>query len=156
MVINKMDITLKYLKKNVSTPITVQLTPFEYFDEPEAGDLDIDSVPRYLDPRDYLDSSEELINIELAVSNNKNEKKLVIEINYFDGQQSSVATRTEYERETIIYKEIIIDMLIPPSVMSDVPMHRLARFTVENETLNCIYSALISDNDDRTQTEYKF
>lgn len=154
MVIHKMDITLKYLKKNVSTPVTIKLTPFEYFDEPEAGDLDIDSVPRYLDPRDYLDNTEGLINIEIKVSDN--EKKLVIEINYFDGQQSSVATRTEYERETIIYKEIIIDMLIPPSVMSDVPMHRLARFTVENDTFNCIYSALISDNDDRTQTEYKF
>ena len=153
MVINKMDITLKYLKKNVSTPITVQLTPFEYFVEPEAGDLDIDSVPRYLDPRDYLDNTEGLINIEIKVSDN--EKKIVIEINYFDGQQSSVATRTEYERETIIYKEIIIDMLIPPSVTSDVPLHRLARFTIENETLNCIYSVIISDNDDGTQTEYK-
>ena len=153
MVINKMDITLKYLKKNVSTPITVQLTPFEYFDEPEADDLDIDSVPRYLDPRDYLDNTEGLINIEIKVSDN--EKKLVIEINYFDGQQSSVATRTEYERETVIYKEIIIDMLVPPSVIGSVPLHRLARFTIENETLNCIYSVIISDNDDGTQTEYK-
>ncbi|MBR4062280.1 MAG: hypothetical protein IKK01_04375 [Clostridia bacterium] len=148
-----MDITLKYLKKNVSTPITVQLTPFEYFDEPEADDLDIDSVPRYLDPRDYLDNTEGLINIEIKVSDN--EKKLVIEINYFDGQQSSVATRTEYERETVIYKEIIIDMLVPPSVIGSVPLHRLARFTIENETLNCIYSVIISDNDDGTQTEYK-
>ena len=148
-----MDITLKYLKKNVSTPVTVQLTPFEYFDEPEAGDLDIDSVPRYLDPRDYLDNTEGLINIEIKVSDN--EKKLVIEINYFDGQQSSVATRTEYERETVIYKEIIIDMLVPPSVIGSVPLHRLARFTIENETLNCIYSVIISDNDDGTQTEYK-
>ena len=153
MVINKMDITLKYLKKNVSTPITVQLTPFEYFDEPEADDLDIDSVPRYLDPRDYLDNTEGLINIEIKVSDN--EKKLVIEIDYFDGQQSSVATRTEYERETVIYKEIIIDMLVPPSVIGSVPLHRLARFTIENETLNCIYSVIISDNDDGTQTEYK-
>lgn len=155
MVINKMDITLKYLKKNVSTPITVQLTPFEYFDEPEAGDLDIDSVPRYLDPRDYLDSSEELINIELAVSNNKNGKKLVIEINYFDGQQSSVAERKEFENGTIIYQEKIIDMLVPPSDADGRTRHDLARFIVENGVYNCIYRAVIADNEDGTQTEYR-
>ena len=148
-----MDITLKYLKKNVSTPVTIKLTPFEYFDEPEAGDLDIDSVPRYLDPRDYLDNTEGLINIEIKVSDN--EKKLVIEINYFDGQQSSVATRTEYERETVIYKEIIIDMLVPPSDADGRTRHDLARFIVENGVYNCIYRAVIADNEDGTQTEYR-
>ena len=153
MVINKMDITLKYLKKNVSTPITVQLTPFEYFDEPEAGDLDIDSVPRYLDPRDYLDNTEGLINIEIKVSDN--EKKLVIEINYFDGQQSSVAERKEFENETIIYQEKIIDMLVPPSDADGRTRHDLARFIVENGVYNCIYRAVIADNEDGTQTEYR-
>ena len=148
-----MDITLKYLKKNVSTPITVQLTPFEYFDEPEAGDLDIDSVPRYLDPRDYLDNTEGLINIEIKVSDN--EKKLVIEINYFDGQQSSVAERKEFENETIIYQEKIIDMLVPPSDADGRTRHDLARFIVENGVYNCIYRAVIADNEDGTQTEYR-
>ena len=153
MVINKMDITLKYLKKNISPPITIKLTPFEYFDEPEAGDLDIDSVPRYLDPRDYLDNTEGLINIEIKVSDN--EKKLVIEINYFDGQQSSVAERKEFENETIIYQEKIIDMLVPPSDADGRTRHDLARFIVENGVYNCIYRAVIADNEDGTQTEYK-
>ena len=148
-----MDITLKYLKKNVSTPVTIKLTPFEYFDEPEACDLDIDSVPRYLDPRDYLDNTEGLINIEIKVSDN--EKKLVIEINYFDGQQSSVAERKEFENETIIYQEKIIDMLVPPSDADGRTRHDLARFIVENGVYNCIYRAVIADNEDGTQTEYK-
>ena len=149
------EITIKYRKESISSPFIIKPTPEEYFDEPETPELDVDSIPRYLDPRDYLDNSDGLIKLELSVVNKDNGKKLVIEINYFDGQQSSVAVRTEFENETVIYQEKIIDMLIPPSDADGRTRHDLARFVVENSVYNCIYRAVIADNEDGTETEYK-
>ena len=127
----------------------------EYFDEPDSSDLDVDSVPRYLDPHDYIDNPDDLVKLELSVANNDNGKRLIIEINYFDNQQSSVSTRTEFENENVIYKEKIIDMLIPPSDTDGKTRHNLARFVVENGVYNCIYRAVIADNEDGTETEFR-
>lgn len=149
------EITIKYRKESISSPFIIKPTPEEYFDEPETPELDVDSIPRYLDPRDYLDNSDGLIKLELSVVNNNNGKKLVIEINYFDGQQSSVAVRTEFENETVIYQEKIIDMLIPPSDADGRRGHNLARFVVENGVYNCIYRAVIADNEDGTESEFR-
>lgn len=149
------EITIKYRKESISSPFIIKLTPEEYFDEPQTPELDVDSIPRYLDPRDYLDNSDGLIKLELSVVNNNNGKKLVIEINYFDGQQSSVAVRTEFEKETVIYQEKIIDMLIPPSDADGKTRHDLARFVVENGVYNCIYRAIIADNEDGTENELR-
>ena len=150
-----MKITIKYHKESDSSPFILNLKPEEYFDEPELPDLDVDSVPRYLDPRDYIDNSDRLTKIELNVVNNHNAKKLAIDINYFDGQQSFVATRTEFEKENVIYKEKIIDMLILPSDADGKTRHNLARFVVENGVYNCIYRAVIADNADGTETEFR-
>ncbi len=150
-----MEITIKYHNGSGSLPFILNLKPEEYFDEPEAPDLDVDSVPRYLDPRDYIDNSDDLVKLELSVVNNNNGKRLIIEINYFDAQQSSVATRTEFDNERVIYKEKIIDMLIPSSVADGKTKHNLARFTVENDIYNCIYHAVITDNEDGTESEFR-
>ena len=149
------EITINYYQESILLPETIKLSPQDYFDDPDEIDLDIDSVPRYLDPRDYLDNSDGLIKLELSVVNNDNGKKLVIEINYFDGQQSSVAVRTEFENETVIYQEKIIDMLIPPSDSDSRTKHDLARFVVENGVYNCIYRAVIADNEDGTEREFR-
>lgn len=150
-----MEITIKYHKGSGSLPFILTLKPEEYFDEPDSPDLDIDSVPHYLDPRDYIDNSDDLVKLELSVVNNDNGKRLIIEINYFDAHQSSVATRTEFENENVIYKEKIIDMLIPPSDADGKTRHNLARFVVENGVYNCIYRAVIADNEDGAETEFR-
>lgn len=149
------EITINYSKESVLLPATIKLSPQDYFDNYEETDLDIDSVPRYLDPRDYIDNSDDLVKLELSVVNNNNGKRLIIEINYFDAHQSSVATRTEFENENVIYKEKIIDMLIPPSDTDGKTRHNLARFVVENGVYNCIYRAVIADNEDGTETEFR-
>ena len=102
-----------------------------------------------------IDNSDDLVKLELSVANNDNGKRLIIEINYFDAHQSSVATRTEFENENVIYKEKIIDMLIPPSDVDGKTRHNLARFVVENGVYNCIYHAVIADNEDGTETEFR-
>ena len=150
-----MEITIKYHKGSGSLPFILNLKSEEYFDEPDSPDLDVDSVPRYLDPRDYIDNSDDLFKLELSVVNNDNGKRLIIEINYFDDQQSSASTRTEFENENVIYKEKIIDMLIPPSDVDGKTKHNLARFVVENGVYNCIYRAVIADNEDGTETEFR-
>ena len=150
-----MEITLKYHKVSDSLPFILTLKPEEYFDEPDSPDLDVDSVPRYLDPRDYIDNPDDLVKLELSVVNNDNAKRLIITINYFDAHQSSVATRTEFENENVIYKEKIIDMLIPPSDTDGKTRHNLARFVVESGVYNCIYRAVIADNEDGTETEFR-
>lgn len=150
-----MEITIKYHKGSDSLPFILNLKSEEYFDEPDSPDLDVDSVPRYLDPRDYIDNSDDLVKLELSVVNNDNGKRLIIEINYFDVHQSSVSTRTEFKNENVIYKEKIIDMLIPPSDVDGKTRHNLARFVVENGVYNCIYRAVIADNEDGTETEFR-
>ena len=150
-----MEITIKYHKRSGSLPFILNLKSEEYFDEPDSSDLDVDSVPRYLDPHDYIDNPDDLVKLELSVANNDNGKRLIIEINYFDNQQSSVSTRTEFENENVIYKEKIIDMLIPPSDTDGKTRHNLARFVVENGVYNCIYRAVIADNEDGTETEFR-
>ena len=68
------EITINYYQESILLPETIKLSPQDYFDDPDEIDLDIDSVPRYLDPRDYLDNSDGLIKLELSVVNNDNGK----------------------------------------------------------------------------------
>ncbi len=149
------DITFNYYQESILLPATIKLSPQDYFDDPEETDLDIDSVPRYLDPRYYFRDSDRVIKIEITLENTATDKKLALEYNYFDAGQSIISSRTEYEQNQITYKEQIIDMLIPPSDADSRTRHNLARFVVENGAYNCIYRAVIADNEDGAQTEYR-
>ena len=149
------EITINYSKESVLLPATIKLSPQDYFDNYEETDLDIDSVPRYLDPRDYLPAIDSVIKIVIILENTVTGKRLELEYNYFDTGQSSISYRTEYEQNQMTYKEQIIDMLIPPSDVDGKTRHNLARFVVENGVYNCIYRAVIADNEDGTETEFR-
>ncbi len=150
------EITVKYYKEANLAPFIIKPTIEEYFDEPEESDLDIDSVSRCLDPRDYLSDTDNVVKIDISLLNKSTDKKLVLEFNYFDAGESSISYRTEYEHDRVTYKEQIIDMLIPPSTSDCRKMHNMARFTLENGRYNCIYRAIIADNEDGTEREFKF
>lgn len=149
------EITINYYQESILLPEMIKLSPQDYFDDPDELDLDIDSVPRYLDPRDYLAGADSIIKIEIILENPATNKKLALEYNYFDAGKSSISYRTEYDRNRIMYKEQIIDMLIPPSDSDSRTKHDLARFVVENGVYNCIYRAVIADNEDGTEREFK-
>ena len=135
-------------------PDIIKFDPNEYFDLEDDTSPDIDSVPKYLNMLDYLEEKDNVTYIAVVITNKNNGKKLHIETNFFNGQQSTLSIRTEYHYDLITYKEVITDVLLP-SEENNVTIHDVCRFCLKDCYYNCIYHGIIKKGRDGTETEYR-
>ena len=103
---------------------------------------------------DYLEEKDNVTYIAVVITNKNNGKKLHIETNFFNGQQSTLSIRTEYHYDLITYKEVITDVLLP-SEENNVTIHDVCRFCLKDCYYNCIYHGIIKKGRDGTETEYR-
>ena len=131
----------------------IVFTPEEYFDIDEDEPLDVDSVPKFMDLRDYIYENEDVYYVSLIIENKDNKRKLHFETNYYDHQNSLFTIVTEYLNHKVCRRELIIDMLIPSCEENAVATNDISRFYQKNgegEFL-CIDHSIITTYRDGTQ-----
>lgn len=134
-------------------PEYIVFTPEEYFDVDEDEPLDVDSVPKFMDLRDYLYENEDVYYVSLIIENKDNNRELHFETNYYDFQNSLFSIVTEYLNHKVCSREVIIDMLIPSWEENAVATNDISRFHQKNgegEFL-CVDHSIIITNSDGTQ-----
>lgn len=148
------SINMYFCRSGQHKPDIIKFDPNEYFDLEDDTSPDIDSVPKYLNMLDYLEEKDNVTYIAVVITNKNNGKKLHIETNFFNGQQSTLSIRTEYHYDLITYKEVITDVLLP-SEENNVTIHDVCRFCLKDCYYNCIYHGIIKKGRDGTETEYR-
>ena len=149
-----MSINMYFCRSGQHKPDIIKFDPNEYFDLEDDTSPDIDSVPKYLNMLDYLEEKDNVTYIAVVITNKNNGKKLHIETNFFNGQQSTLSIRTEYHYDLITYKEVITDVLLP-SEENNVTIHDVCRFCLKDCYYNCIYHGIIKKGCNGTETEYR-
>ena len=148
------SISMYFCKNGQYKPDVIRFDPEVYFDLDDDLSPDIDSVPKYLNMLDYLEEKDHVTYIAVVITNKSNGKKLHIETNFYNGQQSTLSIRTEYHYDLITYKEIIMDVALPPEE-DNVAVHDVCRFLLKNCCYDCIYHGIIKRWSDGTETEYR-
>lgn len=150
---SQINITISYRVRSQQQLYTISMLPEDYFDYDEC-DFDIDSVPKYMNPLDYINQRQDVTEIVVEIEDTINEKKLRLVNNYFDNQQSILSFRIEFDKEQTTYEEMIIDMCIPKTANNTLPAHDISRFILTGDQYLCIYHGIIYDNDDGSETEH--
>ena len=134
-------------------PEYIVFTPEEYFDVDEDEPLDVDSVPKFMDLRDYLYENEDVYYVSLIIENTDNRRKLHFETNYYDHQNSLFTIVTEYLNHKVCSRELIIDMLIPSWEENAVATNDISRFHQKNGEgeFICTLHSIITTYRDGTQ-----
>ncbi len=142
-----MKIVIEYLKKFCEEPLTVFLSPKEYFDPIDKGETyEKDAIPRYNLAGDYLDlEKSELTWTKLSILGT-NEDKVIFTHYLGDGE-----TWMSHRKDTDGFEEII------HSVQEDKQTCHIIRTHKDSYgNWNINYNGIIYDLDDGSQKKVRF
>lgn len=135
------------------------LTIDEYFnlEELEPNDIvDVDSIPIHNDLLDYLPitTKAKIRKIKVELLDNMNQKKITFNQTFWNNQINWNLERKDFDRDSVIYHETIISIVIPSEIASNTQnTYEILRFTHDGNGTDCIYHGYISDNIDGSQDE---
>jgi hypothetical protein len=135
------DIRIMYKLKSNDNWITLKFTPEQYFDtnmEPVEEEYEVDSIPRFLDIRDYLkEPDENIININVFLKDIEKNAEISFYCSYWNNGKNFLVEKKD-KTSSKLYHLIIIDLEI------DQYTYEILKFLVENGTMRPIGHTRIS------------
>lgn len=149
-------IKITYRLKNNTEWIILHPTPEQYFDsdpeEEEKGEYDVESVPRFLDVRDYLEEQDEslqdsdITNVNIFLKDFEKDAEISFYQTYWNnGGNMLIERRDSTPLES--YHEIIIQLTIDRCICETL------RFVEENGIMRPTMHSHILNNADGTQSD---
>lgn len=152
---NTLSITLSVYRERSDDPYVIYLTPEQYFDLDPDEIADVDSVPVYSDLEKYLDDTTNVTKLALEIKNESDHKTLRIEKVYQNERRATVTTRSDYQGESVLYREIIYEAILPQTLVAKGSAYEISRFVVSGDTTECVYHGMFHHTDDATENEYR-
>ncbi|MGM9681017.1 MAG: hypothetical protein ACI3XR_05880 [Eubacteriales bacterium] len=149
---NNIRIQLDYLCDRNTEWKTVRMTPDRYFDLSENEPIDIDSVPLHAELLDYIPDSETVSKITLSIRNIRKHTELRLNASFWNHQRCRIIRRREFRKNKEIYNEFIYEASLP-DIGGNPAKYDICRFTVEGNSIDCVYNGIITVNDNGSESE---
>jgi hypothetical protein len=152
---NALSMRLLVYRENTVTPEEICFTPEEYFDLDPDEVPDVDSVPLYSNLEKYLDNTQDVTKLALEIKNLSDAKALCIEKVFQNQRKSTVTTRSDYQNEVLIYREIIYESMLPRELVAKECACDVCRFVIEGDTAKCVYHGIFHYSEDGEEIEHR-
>ncbi len=146
---DNISIEIHYKRLNDTSWNKIILPPDIYFDLDEDEKAEVDSVPDYSNPLNYIDrETNDIINIKILINDFKNNAWRTISYTYWNDQKSFIAERIDY-----INKTTKTEIIISADIQQDPRITDIIRAIRKDGMLFPIYHGVIKDNPDVSQQE---
>lgn len=152
---NALSIRLLVYRENTDAPEEICFRPEEYFDLDPDELPDVDSVPLYSNLEKYLDNTQDVMKLALEIKNLSDAKALRMEKVFQNQRKTTVTTRSDYQNEVLIYREIIYESMLLRELMAKGRAYDVCRFVIEGDAAKCVYHGIFHYSEDGEETEYR-
>jgi hypothetical protein len=142
------NIIIKYKLNNEEKWRIIDIPPEEYFDLEEDEIVEVDCVPMYLDPIDYIDENPERItNTKAIIVDEDCGKKIIMTTTYWNNHKNSIAEVMKFDKATkekmdfdndCYYYELILDK----QLQDDPLVYEIIRITKKGDSLIPVYHSI--------------
>ena len=148
---NNFSIEIQYKILDEISWKKIILSPDLYFDLDDDEEIEVDSVPKYLSPLNYIEGQiQNVQNIKILINDFKNKASRTLFYTYWNNQRSFIAERIDYIND-VKSTEIVISA----DIQENSRVTDILRAIRKDGVLVPIYHGIIKDNPDGSQEEFQ-